>query len=1156
MTGKILYTATLSVLLCTSVSSPTYAQGTTGLRYASHSVLATGKWVKLRVDNAGIYQLTASNLRGMGFQNPDKVRLYGLNLEVLPETNIEKIADDLQEIPLYRSADKVLFYGVGQTLWTLRGTSSTTATFAHTNNPYSNYTYYFLTEGDSAAMEFPKYAYQTGGTTYTTFPDHSLIETDGFSFLNSGRMFFDPYDYANGATRSYTLPITDIADGSALLLNIQFGANSSSSTRLEVNYNDSTLGRITIAAASSANHESAKVGSQSYTIRYPGSTSHIVKLTHDRPTSTSGHLDFIRASYLRKLKMNGTAPLFFRPSATGNATFNIENAQAQTVVWRIGNPSETEELSCSYDAATQTLTVPYADDTNSSLGWRDVQFVALNPNNNYPSPTLVGTVENQDLHALQDLDLVIVVPSSGTLTPQAERLAKLHESADSMSCLVVTADKIYNEFSSGTPDATAIRRFMKMLYDRGKTSGKLPRNLLLFGAGLWDNRMVTTNTRRLSPDDYLLCYESDNSISQTQSYVLEDYYALVDDNATTSLIYQAPRFGVGRLPVTTLNEAKQVVDKLEKYISNEEVGNWKNTICFLADDGNNNGHMQDADTVLSDTRKAQPDYRYKRIFWDTYTRVNTSTGNSYPAAQEDINKQMQDGALIMNYTGHGAAYMLSHEKVLLINNFEEWSSPRLPLWITAACDVTPFDMNIDNIGTQAVLNPNGAAIGFIGTTRTVYSLPNRQLNRKLMTNLLGSQSNGLRYTLGEALSQAKTDILKENLQQINKAHFVLLGDPALTLRTPTYKIHIDKINDADTEDASSAPTISAGSLVKLHGYICDESGNIATDYQGVIAPTVLDNLETIVCKNNSKGDGENGNSSSTPNYTFQDRTRTLYSLQDSVRAGEFTLTFPVPLDNNYSGENGLVSLYAHNDDKDIEANGQFGNLIIKGTSQDLATDTLGPDIQFYLNSTAYKDGSTLNNTPMLFATLSDPNGINMTDNGVGHGISLSIDNKESTTYALNNYFTPAMSDYQSGSITYSIPELEDGLHTLELRAYDILNNPTTVMGHFYVGTGARPTIEHLRVNAPVTSQAVFTIVNDRPGTKLDVKLWVYDMTGRLLWSHEENSQHDGSIYSYTWNLAETDSYVPSGIYIVKAALSSNGSGETTESAKFIVTRPQ
>lgn len=1158
MKGNIRHTATLSALLLVATTTAAYAQTTADSRYASHSVLASGKWVKLRVGEAGIYQLTSSNLRSMGFQHPDRVRLYGLNLEVLPETNIENIADDLQEIPLYRTDGKMLFYGCGKTTWTLRSVTATTATFNHSNNPYSSYTCYFLTENDSAAMEFPKYQHKpaAGSPQYTTFPDHALIENDGFSYMNSGRMFFDPYDYANGSTRSYTLPVTDIAANSSLLLNLQFAANGTSSSTLEVNYNDATLGRISIAATRADNYEAAKLGSQTYTVTSPEASRHVVKLTHNRSSNVSGHLDYIRASYLHTLKMNGTSPLFFRPSASGDATFAISGATAQTTVWRIGTPDATEELDASYDASTQTLTVPYSDETESTLGWRNVQFVALNPANTYPTPTVVGRVENQDLHALQDIDLVIVVPSSGILTEQARRLARLHETADSMTCLVVSADKIYNEFSSGSPDATAIRRFMKMLYDRGQQGGRTPRNLLLFGTGAWDNRMVTSNMRQNSPDDYLLCYESDNSISHTQSYVLEDYYALVDDKAATSLINQAPRFGVGRLPVKTESEARTVVDKLESYILNEETGNWKNTICFLADDGNNNGHMHDADTVLYDVSKAYPEYRIKRIYWDTYTREMTSTGESYPAVTTDIYKQMQDGALIMNYTGHGAAYMLSHEKVLTTQDFENWSSPRLPLWITAACDVTPFDMNTENIGTEALLNPEGAAMGFVGTTRTVYSLPNRQLNRKLMTNLLGKKADGERYTLGEALAQAKSDLLRENIQQVNKAHFVLLGDPAVTLRTPSYKIAIDQINGTETGDGFTAPTVSAGSLVRLHGHVCDENGNTATDYQGVVAPVVLDNLETIVCKNNPKGDSSNGNSSTTPAFTFQDRPRMLYTLQDSIRNGEFTLTFPIPLDNNYSGASGQVSLYACNDSKDIEANGKFDDLVISGTAADLPADTLGPDIRFYLNSTSYRDGCTLNSTPMLFATLTDSDGINMTDNGVGHGISLAIDNKEATTYSLNNYFTPAMSDYQSGTLSYSIPTLDDGLHTVQLRAYDIFNNASTVNGYFYVNSGARPVIEHIRVNAPVTDQAVFTIVNDRPGTALDVRLKVYDLTGRLLWSTASENKDASGVYTYTWNLAETDSHVPSGIYIVKASLSSNGSGQTSESAKFIVTRPQ
>ena len=361
----------------------------------------------------------------------------------------------------------------------------------------------------------------------------------------------------------------------------------------------------------------------------------------------------------------------------------------------------------------------------------------------------------------------------------------------------------------------------------------------------------------------------------------------------------------------------------------------------------------------------------------------------------------------MNYTGHGAAYCLSHEQILRTSDFANWSSPRLPLWVTASCDVAPFDMNQSNIGETALLNPKGAAMGIISTSRTVYPAPNSAINWRFMIRALGNKSDGTRYTLGEALADAKCnyiDTYNNSTYNVNKAHFVLLGDPAITLATPTPGIEIDLINS--TYAPGSPMTIAAGETVTIEGHIVGEDGTIDTEFNGVISPVIFDNEEIVVCKNNPYGE-TNGNTIETP-YQFTDRLRTLYTCADSVRQGKFKFVFPMPLDNNYSGQSGLVSLYAANDSHSNEVNGRFDNFLINGTSPTLQNDTEGPVITAYLNTEHFKEGDVVNETPLLIATFQDESGINMTGSGIGHDLSVVIDNDEAQTYSLNAFFSPTI----------------------------------------------------------------------------------------------------------------------------------------------------
>ena len=1135
------------LLILTAVLSfmPLWAED--GDDYATNSVLSSGTWVKIRIDKPGVYQITNSSLRSMGFSNPDRVKLYGMNMEILPESGLSGLGDDVTELPLYRTSDKVLFYGRGTTQWSVRTAGSNYVSFTHTNNPYTSYKYYLLTEGDNP-MEFPTYSYKvaTDAASFDVFPEHALIETDGYSFMNSGRTFFESYDYLSNNTRSYNLELPGLASDRSVTLDVQFCAAGTSASTLSVSMNNTDIGTIDLPKL--GNYDHGIMRSKNFTLSSDVSTQNTIKLVHDRTSGVSGHLDYIRAGYFRRLQLDGGF-LLFRPCQDGDQLFNLTGANDNTVVWRVTRHGEIEGVKSTLSGST--LQIPFTSENNGLVTWKTEELVALNPSASFPSPTVVGKIANQDLHSLGNLDLVIVVPASGKLVAQAQRLADAHTTYDSLRSVVLTIDKVYNEFSGGTPDATALRRFMKMLYDNSTSESNRPKNLLLFGDGVWDNRMVTGGLQSKSPDDYLLCYESDNSLSKTDSYVMEEYYVLVDDD-NTSLLYSPPRIGVGRIPALTSREAKGVVDKLIGYMSNKEVGSWKNLLCFICDDGNNNLHMRDGEDVIKNIETVTSSYRIRRIYTDTYERETTATGSHYPNAKVDIDKLMRDGALVMDYTGHGAPGQLAHEQLLLNQDFESWITKRLPLWFTAACDVSPFDMNKTNIGESAILNSDGSAMGFIGTARTVYSDPNRQMNIRFMTSVLSRDEFGRQYTLGEALMKAKRELISSGSSVYNRIHYHLLGDPAMKLALPTYNIVIDEINGMPANSENTDP-VYAGEVVTVKGHIEGDNGLTDDSFNGLVYPTVMDNVELVTCLNNPYRE-TNGNESAEP-YTFNARMKMLYTVADSVQNGQFTFKFPIPLDNNYSGEEGLISLYATNNDHSHEAHGYNSQFRIAGTSDEISQDTIGPVISpIYLNTDRFVSGDVVNETPLLMAYLSDKDGINMTGSGIGHDIEALIDNNEQTTYSLNSYFIPTTGDYTSGKVEFSIPELPDGRHTLTMRAFDILNNPSTSTIEFYVNNGERPKIFSLNVNTPVNDEVLFTIENDRPQTDLTIHITVFDVSGRMVYETSEKDFNSGSTYTFSWNMAENNAHLVPGVYIVKAGISTADGPQATDAKKFIVVR--
>ncbi len=761
----------------------------------------------------------------------------------------------------------------------------------------------------------------------------------------------------------------------------------------------------------------------------------------------------------------------------------------------------------------------------------------------FATPQLVYRITNQDHHADEAADMIIIIPTSQKVRAQAERLKQLHEEHDSLRVRIVPADELFNEFSSGTPDANAYRRYLKMLYDRAETEADMPRYLLLFGDGAWDNRMLTIDWTKCSPDDFLLCYESEDSYSATNSYVSDDYFCLLDEGEGGSLTKRDKTdVGVGRLTARTEEEAKILVDKIYHYVENSDAGNWQNTLCFMGDDGNGNVHMREADAAVSVAKKVNPAFNIKKIYWDAYERSTTSTGNRYPDVSRLVKQQMQQGALIMDYCGHGVTYCLSHEQVVRIEDFAEHTSLRLPLWVTASCDVMPFDTQEENIGETAMFNTRGGAIAFFGTTRTVYTGDNQNMNCAFIKAVLET-TDGQSNRLGDAVRLSKNAVrsLSYESREINKLHYSLLGDPALRLAIPTMNIVIDSINGQPL--GKDSIRLGAGEKVTVTGHVAD-----AADFNGVVALTVKDVEQTVVCRQNETGTSDSGTA-----YTFLDRPATIYNGQDSVRGGRFQLSFVLPRDISYSDSTGRMSVYAVSNDYQRKANG-YTEQFIMGSGASVQDDGIGPNIYCYLNTSDFRNGGQVNTTPWFYAQLTDKDGINAAGSGLGHDLELVVDGELSMTYNLNEYFQCDFGDYRSGSVSYSLPTLSEGEHTLTFRAWDVLNNSSVAELHFQVVRSLQPncfSVECTRNPASTTTQ--FVINHDRTGSQMDVELEVFDASGRLLWRKGETGVATDHTYTLDWNLCtNSGSRLQTGVYLYRVLISSDGSKKASQAQKLII----
>lgn len=1032
--------------------------------YAAHSVLASGKWAKIRVSETGVHQLTTDVVRRAGFTDINKVKIYGyggnLQNEALYANDIKE-TDDLKEVEQCVVDGKHYFYARGPVSW---------KNDLRVRNPYSDYGYYFITQTDEAPTLIDSAAF-----VQANYPQsehyHSLYEVDGYSWFPGGRNLFNPTAVKVGESQNVVI----------------------------VNKTGNSSGKVTVAVSSGVNS----------TVSILKNGTALGTLTLKLPLNSSG------GTYSKGV-VNSTS--YFLSDLKEKDTISIKPLT--------GGPVRLDYVSMRWDAE-----IPFA-----GFG-KEV-----------PAAQYVYGITNQDHHADPLADMVIIIPTSQKLLKQAQRLKEFHESHDSLRVNIVPADELYNEFSSGTPDANAYRRYLRMLTDKATKAEDMPKYLLLFGDCVWDNRMLTSDCRKLNPDDYLLCHESEDSFSEVYCYVSDSWLGIIGEGKGGDPKTELQDIAVGRFPVTTAEEAKIMVDKTINYMKNENAGAWQNTLMFMGDDGNDNLHMKDANEVADDVATLYPDYLIKKVMWDAYTLETSSTGNTYPEVTRIIKQQQNAGALIMDYAGHGSQTQISHESVLKITDFENFRNANLPLWVTASCDIMPFDGVVSTVGESALLNANGGAVAFYGTTRTVFAQENKYINRAFMRRVL-STVNGKPITIGEAHRLAQNDVMTgaakegESDRTQNHLQYSLLGDPALSLNFPTMKVVLDSINGIACERTDTMPKLKAGSIARIAGHIEGK-----TDYQGVVTATVRDSRELITCKLNNTKEADKA-------FQFYDRQKTLYQGSDSVSNGKFSFSFAVPKDINYSDATGLLNLYSISNDKTMRAHGTSEKFTVGG-SVESRNDSIGPSIYCYLNSPSFVDGGDVNTTPFFVAKLSDRDGINAAGSGIGHDLQLVIDGDMTKTYNLNDYFTYDFGTYTSGSTYYSIPELTPGKHQLTFRAWDIQNNSSATTLNFNVVSGLRPSLFDIGVTEnPAKTSTTFIVSHDRRESNMDVVIELFDTSGRQLWRHAESGIPTSDTYTVTWNLS-VDGGRPlgTGVYLYRVKVASEGSSYTSKAKKLIVVR--
>jgi len=1115
--------------------------------YSPHSVLSSGAWYKIAVQNAGVYKIDIPFLNSLGVSTTNlssgSIRLYGNGGQMLPEANASVRYDDLKENAIMivdggdgviNGTDYILFYANGPDEWIK---DSANLRFIHHKNIYSNKAYYFLTIAANGKRISTADNTTSPNIAVHTFSERRFHELDSVNFLSSGKEWYgEEFSNAPGRllTRNFTVNIDGIQANSPLLLTTNCVARSvGAASKFDVIINNTIAGQITINSTGGGQYDlfardatvinTAIANQNNIGIGYtyaPGSF------------NAQGWLNWFELFCRRNLSLSGSDQLLFRDwlsVGNSNGEFIINNANPNTQVWEITDPLNPVRLQ-------GNLINNEFHFINDCMRLRE--YVAFN-NNNFLIPEVAGKVTNQDLHNTSPADLLIITHPS--LLLQAQRLAQIHQQQNSLRTLVVTTEQVYNEFSNGSSDPTAIRDFVKMYYDKykGSTTDKL-KYLLLFGDASFDYKSRLTNNTNLVP-----AYENNFSLDPLATYTSDDYYGFLDDNEDINslVLTNYLDIGIGRIPAKNTEEAKNFVDKVASYFNPKTFGPWRNNLTFIADDEDQNLHLQDAEIITATANTLAPVFNQQKIYLDAFKQESGSGGSRYPLVNQAINNQVYSGTLIWNFNGHGGPKRLAEETILDQEMVNGWNNAdRLPLFITATCDFAPYDNpTINSIGENILLRPKTGAIGLMTTTRLVFAFSNRIMNNNYIQIAMRPDANGKYKTLGDAMKDAKNYTYQTSGDITNNRKFTLLGDPALTLAYPELKIRPVKINDIPVVQMD---TLSATETVTIEGEITDAFGNKLNNFNGNIYPTIFDKPQIINTLANDP--------TSLP-VGFTTQTNILFKGKSSVQNGNFSFAFKVPKDINYQYGNGKLSLYAEDGTKD--ANGIFTGFIVGGSTNNISNDNQGPQIKSYLNDEKFVNGSITNQAPVLIIKLSDSSGINAMGTGIGHDIAATLDNDNNQFFVLNDFYQSDLNSYQHGEVHFQLPGLKPGPHTMKIKAWDVLNNSNEVAMEFIVSNDEELVISHvLNYPNPFTTSTHFWFEHNKPGLDLQVKLQVFTLTGRVIKTIKQTINTIGNRSSeLEWN--GKDDYgdrIGRGVYLYKLSVTSENKQKKEYTGKLVI----
>ena len=1110
-----------------------------GYGQVTNSVLANGNWYKFATDTTGVFKIDKSFLQQLGIStnnlNPKKIHIYGNGGQLLPELNADFRYDDLQENAIFiegeednsfDSNDYILFYAKGPHSWEVNPAQGTVN---HIQNIYSDKSYYFMTinEDDGKRIQNSSPVIGSASTQITTFNDYVFYEKETINLFAAGKKWLGE-DFSVDNELSLEIPFPNIVITEPVNIKVRAVAVSELTSSMQVKVNSQDLFNLNFSASTSSGNLASERTQSANQLISSSTIEFNLNYNNGGNPSARAYLDYIEVSGKKELTANDfqfSFRSFEAANTAGIVEYQIQNSQNIFQIWDVTDPINATNIN------NESTSGPFSFKANSGV----LQEYIVVHQDDYYTPEILSNskIKNQNVHAIKDINYLLI--TTDEFESQAQRIADYHIENSGLTAKVVNLDEIYNEFSSGSRDITGIRDFIKHVYELNSTDDDQLKYVCFFGDASYDYKDRIIGNNNIVP-----VYLATDSYSLAESYVTDDFFGMLEESEGTMSGAHTMEIATGRIPVSTQQQAKDVVDKILRDYNVDSFGDWRNSITLLADDIDvlsDQPIQRGVETIADDIKAIKPIFNINKIYADAYVQQNSSGGERYPDVKEAITTAIESGTLVFDYFGHGGEDGFASERFFDIPQVKGLNNENtLPLFITITCEFSRFDNPIRiSAGENVFWNASGGAVSMISTTREVFISTGQAFNKRLIATLLEFNDEDL--TIAESLVKTKNNYNREQ-----KFFIYYFGDPVKKLAIPKPNIKITKMNGVDI--TQSIDTLKALSKVRFEGVVTDNLNTVLTDFNGSLSTTVYDKpIDKSTLDNDNFGVVE----------VFDSQESKLFRGLATVENGNFNFEFIVPRDVKIAYGKGKLSFYAT--DQILDKAGYNADVIVGGINENAPEDTVGPEIQLFMNDESFLDGANTNASPNLIAKLFDLSGINTSITAVDHDIVGVLDGDESNPIILNDFYQTELDDFTRGKVVYRLRNLSVGPHTLKLKAWDTYNNSSEAMLNFVVVSDNSVTLDNvLNYPNPFVNYTEFWFNHNKPNEPLEVQVQIFTVSGKLVKTINQLVQTTGNLSrNISWNgLDDFGNKLGKGVYIYKLKVTSTTSNISSEKYEKLV----